>query len=102
MKIDYKYNLDKAEARARLEVLGEYLHNRHGINVSWNGDTGRFTGKYLVVKIDGRLTIGDGVVNFDGEDPGMLWRKKAVKYLEDKMAEYLNPATPLASLPRSK
>ena len=38
MEIIHKHQLPVGDARARLEVLGEYLHNRHGIKVTWNGD----------------------------------------------------------------
>jgi hypothetical protein len=101
MRIDYKHNLPKEDARARLEALGEYLGNKHGINVSWSGDQARFSGKYMVVSIDGNLTLGDGEVTFTGKDPGMLWRKKAQGYIEGKLKSYLDPATPVDQLPRS-
>jgi hypothetical protein len=102
MEIDYKHGLPDADARARLEVLGEYLHNRHGIRVTWSGDTvARFQGKYMVVKIDGEMRLEDGIVRFRGEDPGFLWRKKATDYIQDKLKAYLDPKTPLAQLARS-
>lgn len=102
MNFDYPYTgLSKDEARERLEALGDYLSNRHGISPTWSGDTATIKGKYLVVTIDGRLDLADGVVRFDGKDPGMLWRKKAIKYLRGKLERYLDPATSIASLPRS-
>lgn len=101
MKFEYPYEVPRDEARVRLEALGDYLHNRHGIKVSWpSEDQAKFSGRYLVVTIDGSLTVGDGVVNFEGKDPGMLWRKRAIKYLKDKLATYLDPNTPPESLPR--
>jgi hypothetical protein len=36
-----------------------------------------FNGKYLVVKIEGELSLGEGHARFKGEDPGFLWRNRA-------------------------
>jgi hypothetical protein len=101
MEIDYKHGLSDEDAKARLEALGEYLGNKHGIKVAWsNPTTAKFTGKYMVVKIDGELTMGPGTVRFRGEDPGFLWRKRAVEYIEGKLVTYLDPKTALADLSR--
>ena len=101
MQFDYSYDMPDEEVRPRLEALGEYLRDRHGINIAWNEEkTASFTGRYLVVKIDGTLSYGDGNIVFRGQDPGVLWRKKAVKYLQGKLATFLDPSTPLERLPR--
>jgi hypothetical protein len=102
MNIEYKHGLGKDEAKTRLNALGEYLGNKHGIKVSWDSDDrASFNGKYMVVTIQGELVLGDDKVNFTGKDPGMLWRKKAKSYIEDKLAQYLDPNTPADQLPRS-
>ena len=100
MKIDYEHTLDPTDLRTRLEALGEYLFNRHGIAVTWNGDTAEFRGKYLLVKIEGDMSFGDGVVHFRGKDPGRLLRNKAVNYITEKLECYLDPNTPVDELPR--
>lgn len=102
MKFEYRYDVPRDDARIRLEALGEYLNNRHGIRVSWSDDKAQFSGKYLVVNIEGELTLEDDVVKFSGKDPGLLWRKRAMKYLQDKLAQYLDPNTPVEALPRNK
>jgi Putative polyhydroxyalkanoic acid system protein (PHA_gran_rgn) len=99
MQIDYKHKCEDAEVRPRLEKLSSYLHNRHGIKIEWNGTKAKFSGKYLVVKIDGELAIGANIVTFRGEDPGFLWRKKASEYIAEKLETYLDPTTPLDALP---
>jgi len=92
MEIEFPYALSDDDARARLLLLGEYLMNRHGIRVTWiNDSTASFSGKYLVVKIDGELTLGKGLAQFKGEDPGFLWRSKAKDYIKGKLATYLDP-----------
>ena len=101
MEIDHTHDLAEDDARARLEALGEYLQNRHGIHVAWvSPNKAKFSGRYLVVKIDGELTMDGSLVSFRGEDPGFLWRKKASDYIHGKLAKYLDPKTPLAQLPR--
>ena len=100
MEIDFKYALSDTDARARLEILGQYLQNKHGIKVSWlESDRAKFSGKYLVVKIDGELTIKNGLAQFRGEDPGFLWRGRAKDYIESKLAKYLDPKTAEGELP---
>jgi hypothetical protein len=81
-------------------ALGEYLDNRHKIRTEWDGDTGRFKGKYLVVSVEGEFSVEEKQVTLRGKDPGMLWRKKASDYLRHKLEKYLDPQTPLDALPR--
>jgi hypothetical protein len=103
MEIDYRHSLADDEARARLQVLGEYLTNRHGIKVAWlDPNRAKFSGKYLVVKIEGELTMAPGIARFRGEDPGFLWRRKASDYIEGKLVKYLDPKVPIGELPRGK
>lgn len=102
MKFDHAHTLDKEDARARLVKLGEYLTNRHGIKVSWSGDSGRFSGRYLVIHIEGELTLGDRVVHVSGKDPGMLWRRRASDYLKRKLEAYLDPTVAADALPIGK
>jgi len=102
MEIDFPYALSEEDAKARLEILGQYLANRHGIKVSWIDATrAKFAGKYLVVKIDGELTLGGGRARFKGEDPGFLWRSRAKDYIQGKLEKYLDPKTAAAELPTS-
>ena len=101
MEIDHKHDLTPADAKARLEALSDYLQTRHGIKVSWTEPTrAKFSGRYLVVKIEGELTMDTNMVRFRGEDPGFLWRKKATDYIHGKLTKYLDPRTPLDALPR--
>ena len=102
MQFDYPHSLGTEEASKRIHVLCQYLLNRHGIKVDWVGTTGRFDGKYLMVTIQGRMDVEENRVHFDGKDPGMLWRKKAVNYLKEKLETYLDPNTPIEELPTDK
>lgn len=102
MEIDFKYSLPDPDAKSRLEILGEYLANKHGIRVTWvDAQRAKFSGKYLVVKIDGELSIGNGRAQFKGEDPGFLWRSRAKDYIQGKLEKYLDPSLQPAQLPTS-
>ena len=102
MEIDFLYSLSDEDARSRLEILGAYLSNRHGIKVSWlDSSRARFSGRYLVVRIEGELTLGESHARFRGEDPGFLWRNRAKDYIQSKLAKYLDPAAVVAELPTS-
>lgn len=100
MEIDFQYVLSDQEARSRLELLGQYLVNKHGIKVTWgNENKARFSGKYLLVKIEGELSVGNSRAQFKGEDPGFLLRSRAKDYIHSKLAKYLDPKIPIAELP---
>ncbi|MGE0403222.1 MAG: polyhydroxyalkanoic acid system family protein, partial [Kofleriaceae bacterium] len=82
------------------EVLGKYLENKHGIKVTWQDEKkAKFSGKYLMVKIEGELNVGNNRAIFKGEDPGFLLRGRAKDYIQGKLAKYLDPKTALADLP---
>lgn len=102
MEIDFPYDLSDDDARARLDLLGKYLASKHGIAVTWaDPSKAKFSGKYLVVRIEGELTLGKGRAKFKGEDPGFLWRGRAKEYIQNKLATYLDPKTPADKLPTS-
>jgi hypothetical protein len=100
-RVDYPLGtMSQEDALARLAALGEYLGNKHGIAVTWNGDRATVKGKYLVVAIDGSLAFQGGKAVFEGKDPGFLWRGKARDYLANKLSTYLDPKKKLEDLPR--
>ncbi len=100
IEIDYPHSLPIDDVRARMHALGDYLQNKHGLEVRWEGDDrATIRGKYLVVAIDGSVEIDDKHVAFRGKDPGMLWRGKAKDYLTGKLQKYLDPSKSAADLP---
>ena len=102
MNIDFKHSLSPDEAKLRIRALGDYLQNRHGINVTWDdaGERATVKGKYLVVNIDGSVWFAPGMVHFQGEDPGFLLRGKAKGYLTEKLEKYMDPKVAVDDLPR--
>jgi hypothetical protein len=102
MEIDFQYVLSDQDARSRLGLLGEYLENKHGIKVTWVDESrARFSGKYLMVKIEGELALGNSRATFKGEDPGFLLRNRAKEYIHGKLARYLDPKITVAELSSS-
>jgi hypothetical protein len=100
MDFDYPHSLPLEDARLRLQALGDYLQNRHGLKVAIAGDRGRFSGKVLMVRIEGEFVLGDQKIHVTGKDPGILLRRKATDYLRRKLAAYFDPAVPVEDLPR--
>jgi hypothetical protein len=102
MELWHDHSFDPQEARERLRALGEYMQNRHGMQVTWTSeDTLHLKGKYTVVEIDAQVQLQAGRVHVKGKDPGMLMRSTAKRYVAGKLQSYLNPTEPLANLPRS-
>ena len=102
MKVEFPVSMPREDALARLQALGDYLSNRHGISVAWTGDAARFSGRYKkLIKIEGNMSFAtDTLITFEGEDPGFALRGQAKGYIKRKLEEYLNPSTPLDELPR--
>ena len=85
-----------------LVLDGERIETPGHDTLSWLDDNkARFSGKYLVVRIDGELSLSSQIVRFRGEDPGFLWRRKATDYIEGKLSKYLDPKVTLADLPKA-
>jgi putative polyhydroxyalkanoate system protein len=101
IQVEHAHSLGLEEVRARVHALGDYLTTKHGIAVTWEGDRASVKGRYLVVVIEGSVTLEADKVTFEAKDPGLLWRSKAKEYLTRKLAKYLDPQTPLSELPRA-
>jgi len=100
LSLTVPHSLSVEDALARVHALGDYFQNRHGMAMRWESErVGHLSGRYLLISIDGRFSVDDGAVHLDGQDPGMLLRRKALDYLQRKLETYLDPTTPLAELP---
>lgn len=102
MQIEHSHTLTHDDAKARARALAEYLSNRHGMQIDWKSDDAfSMRGKYMIVAIDVNVRVEADKVHVTGKDPGMLWRGKAKSYIEHKLTRYLDPTSPLDTLPRS-
>jgi hypothetical protein len=100
MRVEHAHSLALGPARERVKALGDYLNNKHKIGVRWTDDDHAIiSGKYVMFSFEGKITLEEGKVVLEGPDPGMLLRGKAKDYLERKLKMYLDPATPVESLP---
>lgn len=101
LQITVPHRLSLADALERVRALGDFFTNRHGMSMRWESEyVGHLAGRYMLISIDGRFSVDDRAVHLDGQDPGMLLRAKATDYLQRKLETYLDPATPIAELPR--
>jgi hypothetical protein len=97
MEFHVDHTLPRAEARARIEKLTESW-SRHGVQSTWNGDEVRLNGKVLGIHLEATLRVTDARVGGEANDPGLLLRGQARKYLTEKFAHYLDPRKSLADL----
>jgi hypothetical protein len=98
MKFEVAHTLGKAEAKRRMEKLATHWAGKYGVKVAWSGDSAKLEGKVMGVTLDAILQITDGTVGGDANDPGLLMRGPAQKYLKQKFAEVLDPATSIDDL----
>lgn len=90
MKFQQAHSLTKDEAKKRLQALTNYW-SKYGVDVKWDGDSARFTGKVKGVQVDATMTVKDNLIDGEGSDPGLLMRTAATAYIKRKLAEYLDP-----------
>ena len=74
MSLRIPHQLDRAEARSRIEGMIDSLREQYGdkitdINESWNGDTGAFSFKAMGMSLAGTLQVTDNEVAVDGDLP---------------------------------
>ena len=91
LKFEVGHQLSKEEALHRAQRLLEYWGNKYGIQTRWEGETAHMDGKVMGISLTAHMTITDSKVEGEASDPGMLFRNKARKYLEEKFAEALDP-----------
>ena len=63
--LDHPYDCSDEEAEARVRELGAYWHERHGLDVSWDGPRAHLKGRVKGVSFDARVTVGGGRVLAD-------------------------------------
>lgn len=91
LKFEVGHKLSKDEALSRAKKLLEHWGKKYGIATEWKGDTAHLDGKVMGITINGHMTITDKAVVGEATDPGMLFRAKAKKYLEEKFTLALDP-----------
>jgi len=92
LNIEVPHALDRASAKQRMEMLTQRWQRKYGVRSSWEGDVARLDGKVLGISLQAVLEVNDTSVRGEASDPGALLRHKARKYLEEKLALYLDPS----------
>lgn len=98
MKVDLTHSFSKDEAVARLQALTSYWSNRYGVKSSWNGDSAHVAGKVSGVKFEGEFTVQASRVVGDVRAGFLAEKLGGKRYVEEKIAQYLDPKTSLESL----
>ncbi len=98
LKFEVPNSLPLEEARKRVEALLAYWKRKYGVTSAWTGVSATMKGKAVGVTIDGKLEVEPKRIAGEANDPGMLLRGQAKKYLERKFAEYLDPNRSLDQL----
>jgi hypothetical protein len=100
MKFQQPHSLPKEEALRRIEKLTRHWQTKHGVNVTWTGDSARLVGTVSGISFDAKVVVAERQVDAEGTDPGMLVRAMATAYFKKKLADYLDPRKSLEDLER--
>ena len=100
MKFQQPHSLAKDEARRRVERLTRHWQEKHGVNVTWDGDAARLVGAVNGISFDAKVVISERQVDAEGTDPGILVRALATAYFKRKLADYLDPKKSFEELDR--
>jgi hypothetical protein len=91
LKFEVPHQLSKDEALHRARKLLEYWGGKYGITSQWTGDTAHLSGKVMGISLEANMTILEDRVDAEATDPGMLFRGKARRYLEEKFEWAMSP-----------
>ncbi|HEY3357748.1 MAG TPA: polyhydroxyalkanoic acid system family protein [Polyangia bacterium] len=100
MKIERKHNFTLDEAKQRIQALTEYWQAKHGIKTEWSGNSAKTKGKVKGINFDAKVDVAEKQIVCEADVGFLAERLGARSYVEKKLGEYLDPATPAASLPR--
>ena len=100
LKFNVPHTLTREDAKARVEELTRYWAQKHGVQISWAGESASFAGKVMGVSLQASIQVTDREVAGEATDPGLLLRGQARRYLEEKFKAYLDPTKTLAELKR--
>ena len=102
LSLEVSHGLGRDSAKRRMELLIQRWERKYGLRSSWAGDTARLSGRIMGISLDATLQVNEQSVRGEATDPGMLLRNKAKKYLEEKLALYLDPSKTPEGLEQSQ
>jgi putative polyhydroxyalkanoic acid system protein len=92
LSLEVSHALSRESAKRRMELLIQRWERKYGLRSSWSGDTARLSGTILGISLQATLEVNDQSVRGEANDPGILFRNKAKKYLQEKLGLYLDPS----------
>jgi hypothetical protein len=102
LSLEVSHALSREAAKRRMELLIQRWERKYGLRSTWVGDTARLSGTIMGIPLQATLEVSDQSVHGEANDPGMLFRHKAKKYLEEKLGWYLDPSKTPEGLEQSK
>ncbi len=101
LSLEVSHALGRELAKKRMELLIQRWERKYGLRSSWAGDTARLSGTVMGISLQATLEVSDQSVRGEASDPGILFRNKAKKYLEQKLGLYLDPSNTPEGLEQS-
>lgn len=101
LSLEVSHALGREAAKRRMELLTKRWERKYGLRSTWAGDTARLSGTIMGISLQATLEVNDQSVRGQANDPGILFRNKATKYLEEKLGLYLDPSKTPEGLERS-
>ena len=98
MKFEKQHGLEQNEAVVRLQALTDYWFAKYGVDTRWDGSVGTLKGKVRGVKFEGTVRVEQYRLSTDIKVGFLAERLGGKKYVQGKIADYLNPANSLESL----
>jgi putative polyhydroxyalkanoate system protein len=92
LSLEVAHALGRESAKKRMELLIQRWQQKYGLRSAWAGDTARLSGTIMGISLQATLEVNDQSVRGEASDPGILFRNKAKKYLEEKLSLYLDPS----------
>ena len=92
LNIEVSHALGRASAKQRIEMLTQRWQRKYGVRSTWEGDIARLDGKVLGISLQAVIEVSEESVRGQASDPGVLFRHKAKRYIEEKLALYLDPS----------
>jgi len=95
---EYRHALSLEEACARVRALTDYWDTRFGTRTCWDGPRGHISGKVLGIRFEGTFSVEEERLRGQLRTGFLGERLGGRGYVLRKLADYLDPARPLAEL----
>jgi hypothetical protein len=98
MQFEKPHSFTQEEALTRLQALTDYWSAKHGVQISWSGNTGQVKGKVKGVKFEGTMTVTGDLLTADIKAGFLAEKLGGKQYVESKLDDYLDPSNSVEAL----